>query len=753
MQDARRERIRFRRALWFTGSVVGVAVGSASAQCLDDFITNPQPIANDAFGQAVALGGNRMAVSERANTNPSIVRVYEREEGVNGGTWALVQSLSTVGGNFSVTRRGLAFDGDDLVVGEPGAGPSTGGTGQVTVYRETREGWSPVQTILPPTPTGFQRFGQSVSVSGDWLVIGAPYQTTSGAAYVYQRTESGWELTQELLGLGGSTDNFGSSVAASGAWIAIGAPNDDDFGFNAGAIHVYRFVRGAWTPHQVLGQADVWRLGLGVTLGMSDGSIIGGTTMGTGGQTWRYDAQSDQWLGDATLGFLVMSPLFATSVAIDGERAVVASATDVRAYERTDDGWRHAMTLDSALLWPTNSGLDYAPELSLDGDTLLAGVPTDDTGASNAGAVALYPLSGPDADGDGVFDACDNCELPNSGQEDCDGDGIGDACAIEMGLVADCDGNGVADECDPDCDGDGVPNACAIASGAATDCDGNGVPDSCDIASADCNGNGVPDACDIASGAADDCDGNLIPDSCDGGLDTPYAYDDGEPEMSYGFADGQTPIVWMNAFEVEPGYTTITAISVNWGPSTTGTGTVVLWSDPNQDGDPSDAQTIMTLPGVPIGAPAWTSVIVPVPPTSVGPAGTIFFVGAQASANGWATFDTDGPFAGQSWFTSATNLNDLDATYTPTQPGVVLPPANFMVRAIATADDADGNGVPDVCESPGDLDGDGEVGARDLAILLGAWGLCPAEGTCGADLDGDGAVGPADLAILLGLWG
>lgn len=49
-----------------------------------------------------------------------------------------------------------------------------------------------------------------------------------------------------------------------------------------------------------------------------------------------------------------------------------------------------------------------------------------------------------------------------------------------------------------------------------------------------------------------------------------------------------------------------------------------------------------------------------------------------------------------------------------------------------------------------DLDGDGSVGAKDLAVLLGAWGTGDSPQ---GDLDGDGAVGSADLAILLGGWG
>ncbi len=54
---------------------------------------------------------------------------------------------------------------------------------------------------------------------------------------------------------------------------------------------------------------------------------------------------------------------------------------------------------------------------------------------------------------------------------------------------------------------------------------------------------------------------------------------------------------------------------------------------------------------------------------------------------------------------------------------------------------------------PGDLDGDGQVGVKDLLILLGDWGPCPLKGDCPADLDGDGSVGVKDLLILLGNWG
>ncbi len=90
----------------------------------------------------------------------------------------------------------------------------------------------------------------------------------------------------------------------------------------------------------------------------------------------------------------------------------------------------------------------------------------------------------------------------------------------------------------------------------------------------------------------------------------------------------------------------------------------------------------------------------------------------------------------------------------------VTPTANVRVRFVAR-DLATGSlveaGVDDfkvinvdcVASIPGDLNGDGVVGADDLAQLLGAWGA-----TSGAaDINGSGLVDATDLAILVSNWG
>ncbi len=91
----------------------------------------------------------------------------------------------------------------------------------------------------------------------------------------------------------------------------------------------------------------------------------------------------------------------------------------------------------------------------------------------------------PDADGDGIPDATDNCDLPNADQLDCNGNGVGDVCDLAYGTSSDCNANNSPDECD-------------IASGSEQDCNQNGLPDTCDInggTSPDWNGDGIPDEC------------------------------------------------------------------------------------------------------------------------------------------------------------------------------------------------------------------------------------------------------------------
>jgi len=243
--------------------------------------------------------------------------------------------------------------------------------GKVYVFVNSAGTWTQTQTLTatpasPPPPNWSDFFGWSLSLSGDTLLVGAPFmldQTLGpiGAAYVFTQSGGTWTQTQELTASDAFvTDYFGWAVKLVGDTAVIGA-NSHNRGANGteGAAYVFVNSGGAWAQTQELEPGDG---------SPGDGRQFG-SSIAFDGTTLLIGAPSYDWTS--------------SNVYIPGEAYVFAN---------TGGTWTETQILE-----PDDSadGDQFGYAVALDGTTALVGAPAADVGTNiHQGASYVFDGSG-----------------------------------------------------------------------------------------------------------------------------------------------------------------------------------------------------------------------------------------------------------------------------------------------------------------------------------------------------------------------
>eukprot|EP00579_Thalassiosira_antarctica_P013470 CAMPEP_0201929356 /NCGR_PEP_ID=MMETSP0903-20130614/22852_1 /ASSEMBLY_ACC=CAM_ASM_000552 /TAXON_ID=420261 /ORGANISM="Thalassiosira antarctica, Strain CCMP982" /LENGTH=497 /DNA_ID=CAMNT_0048468105 /DNA_START=9 /DNA_END=1499 /DNA_ORIENTATION=- len=109
--------------------------------------------------------------------------------------------------------------------------------------------WSKVARITPKDDNGLDvkakiNFGFSVAVSGDVVVIGAPYDGEGmvGSAYIFRRSEEGiWVQEARVRPVDSKLKEFGSAVKIEGELIAVSDVLYGEDGNENGAVFLYEY--------------------------------------------------------------------------------------------------------------------------------------------------------------------------------------------------------------------------------------------------------------------------------------------------------------------------------------------------------------------------------------------------------------------------------------------------------------------------------------------------------------------------------
>jgi hypothetical protein len=208
----------------------------------------------DYFGCSVGISGDYVVVGanrvEGAGTDRGAAYIYGRNFG-GADTWGEVTKLSASSPeDFAYFGDSVAISGDHVVVGA--YSEDWGGTdrGAVYVYNQNLGGvdaWGEVTRVTASDAADYDRFGNSVDIDGDYVIVGAWFKNgawgQSGAAYIYGRNSGGadnWgEVTKLTASDAATSDHFGTSVSISGDYIIVGVASKSIPGTRRGAAYIF----------------------------------------------------------------------------------------------------------------------------------------------------------------------------------------------------------------------------------------------------------------------------------------------------------------------------------------------------------------------------------------------------------------------------------------------------------------------------------------------------------------------------------
>jgi len=210
----------------------------------------------DFFGASVSISGDVTLVGAPGDddygTNSGSAYIFRWD----GSSWAQEQKLVTS------SRFGAPVSiSNDVAVVVSGHDNGSGVSGSVYVFRWNGSSWMFEQGLWALDGATDDYFGQSVSVFGDVVVVGASGDddngAESGSTYVFRRNGSSWVQEQKLLASDGAEDDmFGNSVTTSGDVVMVGAPLDDDHGASSGSAYVFHWNGSSWVENQKLLPSD-----------------------------------------------------------------------------------------------------------------------------------------------------------------------------------------------------------------------------------------------------------------------------------------------------------------------------------------------------------------------------------------------------------------------------------------------------------------------------------------------------------------
>jgi hypothetical protein len=383
--------------------------------------------ADDRFGVSVAIDGNTVVVGAYQNDSngPDSGAAYVYE--LSGPVWIERQKLTASDGSAGAQfGRSVAIQGDTIVVGAYLDDNNDSNTGSAYVFTRSGDLWSQQQKLIASDAATDDKFGISVAIDNDTIVVGAyGDDKNTGAAYVFARNGSAW-YQQQKLNASGPGDLFGASVSISNNTIIVGAYGDDGY---TGAVYVFVRNGSDWSQDCILRASDSINndmFGWSVAI---DGNwaVVGAycsdysENVTDTGSAYIFQRSGSAWFQRQKIidpNQPNQSQRFGFSVAVHNDRIAIGCKSDLVADQNAGSVYSYSLDgsnwiyRDRLLASDANEGDTFGLSVALSADHVIVGSPyNSDNGPSSGSAYIFDNFLVSDFDSDSDVDFRDYAKL------------------------------------------------------------------------------------------------------------------------------------------------------------------------------------------------------------------------------------------------------------------------------------------------------------------------------------------------------
>jgi len=384
----------------------------------------------DWFGQSVSISGDFVIVgaSRDDDNGTESGSVYVFEKPVTGWTNITETAKLTTsdGEDYDYFGQSVSISGDHVISGVYYDNDNGENSGSAYLFKKPPTGWINATELNKQLPIPYlnnngDQYGFSVSVDGDYAVAGAnEHDNSQGCAYILFNTGANWETLAKLTASDGAEDDcFGQSVSISGDYVVIGAYYDDGNGTNSGSAYLFKKPESGWidaTETAKLTASDGSgddRFGGSVAIS-GDYIVIGAyrdqVSALYSGSAYLFEKPPTGWTNTTETAKLTASDgayldYFGQSLSIAGDVVIIGALNDddngsesgsAYLFEKPFTGW--ANVFETAKFTSSDGAEDdnFGSSVSISGDYIVVGASSNDGNSYQSGSAYIFekPVTG-----------------------------------------------------------------------------------------------------------------------------------------------------------------------------------------------------------------------------------------------------------------------------------------------------------------------------------------------------------------------